>query len=122
MKKNKCPYCNKILTYDKDYCNEYCKNKYINFINYIQKYSKLFITTIILVCISTFLCALISIPNKALGEKILSFTFILFGIIIIIFPFSTPETFKYLGVRLSTRITRILGLIVFLFGLFFQYS
>lgn len=118
MKENKCPYCNKILTYDKDYCNEYCKDKYIKFTDYTEKYSKLFIGVIILVCILTFLCALISIPNKALGEKILSITFMFFGIMIVIFPFSTPETFKYLGVKKSTILVRILGFIVFLFGSF----
>lgn len=116
MKENKCPYCNKTLTYDKDYCDEQCKDNYIKFINYSQKWSKIFIGSIVLVCISTFLCALISIPNKALGEFILSMTFAFLGLIMIIFPFATPETFKWFGVQKTILIVRILGIILILFA------
>lgn len=45
MKENKCPYCNKTLAYDKDYCDKQCKDNYVKFISYTQKWSKVFIGT-----------------------------------------------------------------------------
>lgn len=60
---------------------------------------------------------MISIPNKALYEFILSIIFAFLEVIMIIFPFATPKTFKWFGIQKTILIVRILGVILILFAM-----
>lgn len=82
------------------------------FINYVRRYGRLFLLLIVLLSITTL--------GFALAENLLGvgISVLLTGIVLIIFPFATPETVKGLGLSRAIKLTRILGGVVAALGLF----
>ena len=118
MRVSKCYYCGKSLTYDKDYCNNSCKEKYDKFFTYAEKWKKTFCILLAVIFLSFFISSLIIIKNNILGNLLFYLTILFLDLLIFIFPFATPETFNLLGVKRSILLVRILAVVISLFPLY----
>ncbi|MGL4741984.1 MAG: DUF2116 family Zn-ribbon domain-containing protein [Sarcina sp.] len=111
MKKN-CPYCNKKIFEEENFCSHICEQKYNNFLNYYKKTKFLFVIGIIL----TLLLPVLSFLTK--NAILANLSLLLLGLTIILFPFTTPETTSMLGVKKSILIARFFGALTILLTIF----
>ena len=85
-----------------------------SFIDYYTQYAKLFMLVIILFIAVSLATALL------LKQFVLGIILPLGGIIIIVFPFVTPETVEMLGVQKSVKLARGLGVLLIGLGMLIE--
>lgn len=69
-----------------------------------------------------FISYLIIIKNNLLGDILFYLSILFLDIVIFIFPFATPETVNFLGVKRSILLVRILAIIIAIFPLYNIFS
>lgn len=117
----KCYYCNKRIDLTnnqtdcniKNYCNDDCKNKATIYTNYMKRWLPIFGISVCL-CILTCLIQFFFFTEIKIISNI---SYILLGLLIIVFPFG--NTLNELGVRKTKIIVRILGCIIIVTGIIF---
>lgn len=108
MAKKRCLYCGKIMNEPKTFCSERCKEKYDRFEKYVNKNLKKFILGIVTTLVFVFVGMIISVYYSQIGVAIMMVSIFAMFINMLIFPFSTPETIKLMGIRNSIITVRIL--------------
>jgi hypothetical protein len=109
----RCKYCDKNCL--GEYCNEKCRTEAIKFQQHAEKYAKLFLVLLLTP-------VLLVIPGFFFLDQMLLFVALMFfimGVVIIIFPFTTPQTVDMVGVKKSLLLGRICGGICILMGVVF---
>lgn len=130
-KANRCAYCNKdaveklpldlgIGSANLHYCSESCKDEITKYIEEVKRYKGLFLglilgSILIMVLVNGIIIAINQNPRLMALTTCVAVGIV--GITIIIFPFSTPETVRWLGIKKARIVTRILGLILIVVGL-----
>jgi hypothetical protein len=129
MKMDKCVYCHKEIekvntfTAEKNgdqltCCSDVCKQKTSAFLNYFEK-TKLYFYIGIFLSVGLVMAGVIvnAMTNSiTLLAVLMAGGFILLGIIIILFPFATPQLFTSCGIRKALRIVRLVGIVIILLG------
>jgi len=133
---HKCVYCKRIAdenilvdlvigSGELHYCSETCKYETKKHIEAVNKHKGLFLgltlgTTLAMVLVNGLIIAF------NLRTQLMTLTtsgaVAIIGIAIIIFPFSTPQTVQWLGVKNAKAVARILGLLLIVLGLSFPLS
>lgn len=108
VKIEKCLYCGKVGK--KKFCSDECKRRYEKELQKDQKNIRYFLLGIGIGILCLFAGV---ITGKEWAE---SGGLILTGIAIFIFPFTTPETVKWLGYKRAKVFGRILGVLVIAAG------
>ncbi len=93
-------------------CSNYCEKKLRGFVEYANKYALLFICSIFGALLVMIASSVLRIP------MVIPIAVCMLGILVIIFPFATPETVGIIGVKKSITIIRVLGFMVFFMGAF----
>lgn len=133
---NKCVYCKKIAVEEipvdatvgsgeLHYCSNTCKDETKKYIEAVNKHKGLFLGLTLGITLAMVLVNGIIITFN-LRTQLITFTtsmaVIVIGITIIIFPFSTPQTVQWLGIKQAKTATRILGLLLIVLGFLFSLS
>lgn len=133
---NRCVYCKSIATEEipvdvvigsgeLHYCSKTCKDETKKYIEAVNKHKGLFLgltlgTTLAMVLVNGLIIAF------NLRTQLMTLTtsgaVAIIGIEIIIFPFSTPQTVQWLGIKKAKAVARILGLLLIVLGLSFPLS
>ena len=122
----KCAYCNRevvgpvptsvgegtVLTC----CCDDCKGRTLAFYRNFEKYKSLFIIGIILSVVLIFVGVFV---NAFTGSVFLLAVFFAsglaaLGLICLLFPFATPETFSLLGIKKTVLAVRVMGVVIIL--------
>jgi len=109
----RCKYCGSPSVLE--FCNEKCGMEYAEFQKYAEKYVKLFL-------VGMLGPALLMMFSIAFIDYILfSFGILIFimGIVLIVFPFVTPETVSKFGLKKGIWIGRWCGCLLLLIGVIF---
>lgn len=133
---NKCVYCKKIAAEEipvdviigsgeLHYCSETCKNETKKYIEAVNKHKGLFLgltlgSTLAMVLVNGIIIGFNL--RTQLMTSTTSMAVIVIGIAIIIFPFSTPQTVQWLGIKKAKTVARILGLLLIVLGFSFPLS
>jgi hypothetical protein len=96
-------------------CPEH-EQKLRKFFNRARRYALLFIGLMVLSLISLIISG--GYSNRDWSENAFIASFASIGLIIIIFPFCTPQTIAMIGVAKSIIIARIIGGIIFAAGIY----
>ena len=111
-----CKYCGKkLIDSQEDYCSKECEIEAKKYLKKVNKYKLPFL-------IGTFVPAL-SMPFFNKPIYIIMATIVI-GLVILLFPFPTPETIGIFGIRKSQKVARYLGGFVIIFAIvggFFTY-
>lgn len=130
---NKCAYCHEevsdphsvVTGKEKDClicCSETCAEKALSFYNYFDRTKVFFVIGLAISMVLLFVSIiLLSIRQMWNGSIFLGVSFSLLGLIILLFPFATPQTFSSLGIRKAIWVTRLFGIGVMALGLFLAY-
>jgi hypothetical protein len=95
-------------------CSDECEKKTTSYYQKVSRNLKFFVTGILL---SVF----IGIPLTFMPKIGLSIMCGGVALTVILFPFTTPQTNALLGIKKSTLLTRIIGLIMLAIVLFFNF-
>jgi hypothetical protein len=104
------------------YCSETCHNDAILYEKRVNEKSTRFLVLILGAALSFLpfmLMAFLTPFSKLFASLSTAFPLILVGIVIYIYPFSTPETLKLWGIRKSLRVLKWLSYILVFAGLAF---
>ena len=114
---DRCVYCNRKSVNIADFsvelsgesekhkgCSEKCISKATSYLSYVNRYTKLFWLIMVLALLLAFAGVFFPIPT--------SLGILLLGVIVIVFPFATPQTVYIFGIMLSKVIVRTIGLVV----------
>lgn len=117
----KCSFCGKTAKFYGDktlaeaYCSPRCQQLQTIALNKIRKNMKWFVLGIVT---SIALLLFAAFFNKSLNKKYLAGGgMLILGIILILFPFCTPEAYKKYGYIKTTKIGRMLGLLTETIGI-----
>lgn len=116
-KMKKCEYCGKEISYFDQYCCDDCQRDAIKFYDFREKYTSIFS---IINCISVFgipVGIFIFAFAKDIGFTIATISLIVLGIMVMILPFPTENMLSKRKIKQSVKLTRILGLILFVLGI-----
>lgn len=111
----KCRYCGKDLRGSYEFCCSECEHNYRKSSEKDQHQMKYFITGMILGFLIMFYGVLRN-NTFAAGTGI-----ILMGMDVVILPFTTPETVSFLGYQKSKIAGRILGIMLVIVGIWFEF-
>ena len=112
---NKCGYCGKALSGSFQFCCNECETNYKKSIEKDKRKIKYFIIGIIVGFLLMLYGALAN-SDFIIGDGI-----ILMGIILVILPFTTPETIAFLGYRKSKFAGRITGILLIIVGIWISF-
>ncbi|AFA50078.1 hypothetical protein [Acetobacterium woodii] len=130
---NKCAYCHNeihephpvVAGKNQDSlvcCSESCVEKVLAFYNFFDRTKIFFFIGLTLFMILLFGSVfLLSLKNMWLGSLLMGSSFGLLGLLVILFPFATPQTFDLLGIQKTISVTRLLGLFVLALGPLLTY-
>lgn len=107
----RCRYCGKELNSHFEFCCNECENNYRPIIEKDNRNIKYFYTGIIVGFLVLFY-GILSNSHFIIGTGI-----ILMGIVVVLLPFTTPDTIAFLGYRKSKFIGRILGMLLIVVGI-----
>lgn len=122
---NRCFYCGKGCGADLPgeegrelhfYCNESCRSKADQFLNHARHFTTLFLVLIGL-DMAVLVFGSVFAPHLTVGPSMM-----FLGLLVVVFPFCTPQTFAILGIRKTIWIGRAAGLVTILLGLWIQFS
>lgn len=111
----KCRYCGKDLRGSYDFCCSECEQHYRKSSEKDQHQIKYFIMGMIMGFLIMFYGVLRN-HTFAAGTGI-----ILMGMDVVILPFTTPETVSFLGYQKSKIARRILGIMLVIVGIWFEF-
>ena len=112
----KCDYCGKEISYMEQYCDENCQRGALKYYELQEKFSKLF-SFINIVCIFGIPIGLFTFSFAAgIGFTILSFSLLLEGITVFIFPFPVENMIHSMKIKKAMNVTRIIGAVIFILG------
>lgn len=98
------------------YCSETCKEEIEKFSDYVNKNAAKFLRIIVLVLFTMIFSPVIQIVTK--NELYVLLTIyvatVLLGATIIKYPFATPQTNQWMGIRKAVLVARILGVVIML--------
>lgn len=130
---SKCVYCNNeihephavVVGKEKDAltcCSETCVKKVLAFYRFFDRTKVFFFigiaVSMILLFVSVFY---LTVRQMLVGSIWMGASLALLGLIIVLFPFATPQTFNALGIRKTVWITRLIGLCVIALGPLLAY-
>jgi hypothetical protein len=97
-------------------CCDGCKDKALAFFRFFEKYKYLFFSGLILALGLIFAGVFIEIFTGSLQllAVFIACGFAALGLVCLLFPFATPETFSLWGVRKTALIVRIIGAVMIL--------
>ena len=117
----KCFYCSnktdamKTITVKKETlscCDDECSARTLAFIGFTER-AKVFFITGLVVSTVMILSLTFSVMFSALtGIILFCGGWALLGLTICIFPFATPQTFQWLGIRKTVILTRLVGILI----------
>jgi len=113
----KCDYCAKEISYHQQYCDEECEKKALDFYSLREKYTKTFSVLNIICLFGIPVGLFISAFRTALGISIVSYSFMLLGITIIILPFPVENMITSMKIKKAMSVTRIVGGVLLLIGI-----
>lgn len=100
-----------LSKYEKiDYCSDSCKTEIENFMGYWQRNQKWFCISLGIILFLMPLFLLFSPDSNK--DFVLLVQFALMGILMIKFPFGTPETNKWLGLKRTIALTKGFGVLL----------
>ena len=97
----KCKYCRKTITDNQTYCCDDCQKNTKIYLEKVAQYKNLYLALIFIPVL------LMPVFNHLIYDLLVVF---FLGVILILFPFSTPQLINIVGVRKSQKIVRIIGL------------
>lgn len=106
-KQNKCKYCGKVIKENICFCNELCHENYNKQLASDQRQVKYFIVGLIIGIIGVLISVILNNNTTILGISIM-----FLGFIIILMPFTTPETNIMFGYIKSRRVGRMMGVVL----------
>ena len=116
----RCTYCFKrtgsILYKDRYFCTEECRLKTVKYQECLERNTKRYLT-------GAFAPLLLLIPGFIFIDYMFIFIFLMLfimGIVLIVYPFTTPQTIDMMGVKKSMRFARICGYGMILMGAVFS--
>ncbi|EEG75113.1 hypothetical protein [[Clostridium] hylemonae] len=112
----KCRYCGKKLNIHIEFCCNECENNFRQLVEKDNRKIKYFILEII-VAFLVMLYGILSNSDFITGTGI-----ILMGIVVVLLPFTTPDTIAFFGYRKSKFIGRILGMLLIVVGIWAGFS
>lgn len=101
MIKMKCKYCGKETTDTRLYCCDECERNTKIYLEKIAKYKNIYLA---LIFIPVFL---MPVFNSLIYDLVIVF---FLGIVLMIFPFSTPQLINIFGVRKSQKIVKVIAM------------
>lgn len=111
----KCRYCGKDLRSSYEFCCRECESNYRTSNEKDKRKIKYFIMGIIMGFLVMFYGVLLN------NHFIMGAGIILMGIDVVILPFTTPETIACLGYQISKVAGRILGILLVIVGIWFEF-
>lgn len=103
-------------------CCDDCSQKAIAFYRYFDRTKVLFYVGIGISLVAQLVAPFFLLGSmKTLGAVGTGASFSLLGLIIVLFPFATPQTFAMLGIRGTLRLTRLIGIVMVLLGPLLAY-
>ncbi len=130
---NKCAYCHEevgdphsvVAGKEKDSlicCSDTCAEKTRSFYNYFDQTKVFFFIGLAISMVLLFVSViLLSIKHMWNGSIFMGVSISLLGLIVLLFPFATPQTFSFLGIRKAIWVTRLIGIGVMALGPFLAY-
>lgn len=96
------------------FCCENCKKDFIRYLNDVEKNKNKFLVGLVgLVFIYVVLNIVVSILKfEILSKGILIAFGCLFGILLIRFPYGTPETNKWIGIKNTIKVIRVMAIFI----------
>ncbi|WP_436513349.1 hypothetical protein [Clostridium thermobutyricum] len=103
------------------FCCENCKKDFIRYLNDVEKNKNKFLVGLFgLVFIYVVLNIVVSILKfEILSKGILIAFGCLFGILLIRFPYGTPETNKWIGIKNTIKVIRVMAIFIILASIIF---
>lgn len=133
MNRMKCIWCNKELSKEeieanylvgeeyskKNCCSEECKTHTEDFYSYGKKNTAKFLLLILASVFGMVIINIIYMANKVNSFPAGGFAWlgVIFGFTIFKYPFCTPQTNKGLGIKVTIKIAKIIGVIFLIVGL-----
>lgn len=102
------------------YCSEDCHHEIANYVQKVNAESNRFLLLILGAALSFLpflLLVFLSIYHTIFTALSTAIPLILVGMVIIRYPFATPETVKFWGIRKSVAVLKRLGIILILSGI-----
>lgn len=81
-----------------------------SFIGYVNRYTKVFVLSLVIVAVTLMFGSVLVSPGWV--PRLVGMGMALIGASLVVFPFSTPETAEWLGVRRSITVVRVLGNVI----------
>lgn len=98
-------------------CSEGCEAKAKRFYGFFDHTKYIFLAGIAVSVIMLFVSVfMLSAGNTETGDSLIGISMSFLGVIVMVFPFATPQTFDLLGIRKTVLLTRILGVFVIALG------
>ena len=107
----KCGYCGKKINSNFEFCCSECEDTYRTIVEKDHHKIKYFITGIFVGFLALFYGVVSS------SDFIMGIGIILMGFVVVILPFSTPQTTVLLGYQKSKIIGRLLGILLVIVGI-----
>lgn len=130
---NKCAYCHGevsiphsiVVGNENDCqicCSDTCAEKTRSFYNYFDQTKVLFFIGLAISMVLLFVSViLLSIKQMWNGSIFMGVSISLLGLIVLLFPFATPQTFSFLGIQKAIWVTRLIGVGAVALGPFLAY-
>lgn len=103
-------------------CSKTCAEKVLAFYSFFDRTKVFFFLGLAFFMILLFGSVfLLSLKHMWMGSLLMGASFVLLGLLVILFPFATPQTFDLLGIKKTVWVTRLLGLCVMALGPLLTY-
>ena len=106
MKQERCDYCGRVFSTHGSFCSDECKSRYEKELQKDERHVRYFLLGIGIGILLLLIGAITGREGAEAGGIFLT------GITILVFPFTTPETVKWLGYKRAKVLGRILGILV----------
>lgn len=113
----RCDYCAKEISYDKQYCDEDCQKKAIDYYELNEKYTKLF-SVIDIICIFAIPVGFVIFSfADYVGFTMVAFAVAILGLMVVLLPFPTEDMISKFKIEKAVKITRTVGVCLLVLGI-----
>ena len=91
-------------------CSEDCANKATAFFEFFKRIKTLFCIVLGIIFAIFMVSSFIIIAAKFIGSILMGSSLALMGLLFLLFPFATPQTFQIFGIKKTIWITRIISI------------
>lgn len=113
MSKKICTYCGKYIESYKTFCDSDCNSKYDVFERYTNRIKPIFIISMVILLALNLIGLTLIGSGKLLGLVLIRISFICMFLIVMIIPVATPGLGKWLGIRKTALVVRIIAIMLF---------